>query len=135
MVSDRAVIFHICISCDKTFLWYQGQGICQGQGLMSTCQGLILKKMAIVGAFLFTNTSCFQIFVRHSTKNKCIMFVKRLMLTGIVYTLVMVGLLNISVVLTEEAKVMVESTENPDGTVTGTLLGTHKSVETCMHCL
>ena len=26
MFSDRPFLFHMCISCSKTFLWYQGQG-------------------------------------------------------------------------------------------------------------
>ena len=26
MVSDGAFMFHKCISCGKTFLWYKGQG-------------------------------------------------------------------------------------------------------------
>ena len=37
MSSDTTFIFHMCIPCGKTFLWYQGQGQILRPHLSKTC--------------------------------------------------------------------------------------------------
>ena len=51
MLSDRTFIFHMCISCGKTFLvGTKVKVICQGSGQISRSH--CLKKMAVSGALV-----------------------------------------------------------------------------------
>ena len=58
MLSDKALIFLMCIPCGKIFLWYQGQAYLSRSG--SNIKGTF-RKWSLHGHYCFAIASCFKL--------------------------------------------------------------------------